>query len=200
MATAPCITLTLLQHHSELPNLPLPLPRQHFWASRPKHAHLWPWADYLGCWGGFETRLMINRSSVTDLLFSLLPTAAGTLLHDLTLILALLFPLLGSRVSLRDWHGHYMSRNDRRAAVAKETPKHSVEMTRCFVDDHARWLNVPGTLFSVRNNWCRSLQLQWNAGDITSCCPCWIRELNIKSPLIQQFTALKRQQLAHRLP
>lgn len=119
MATAPCITLTLLQHHSELPNLPLPLPRQHFWASRPKHAHLWPWADYLGCWGGFETRLMINRSSVTDLLFSLLPTAAGTLLHDLTLILALLFSLLGSRVSLRDWHGHYMSRNDRRTNAAQ---------------------------------------------------------------------------------
>lgn len=93
--------------------------RQHFWASRPKHAHLWSWAEYLGSWGGFETRLMINYSSVTDLLFSLLPTAAGTLLHDLTLILALLFPLLGSRVSLLDWHSHYMSRNDRRTNAAQ---------------------------------------------------------------------------------
>ncbi len=62
---------------------------------------------------------MIKYSSVTDLLFSLLPAAAGTLLHDLTLILALLFSLLGSRVSLRDWHSHYMSRNDRRTNAAQ---------------------------------------------------------------------------------
>lgn len=102
---APC----LLQHHSE-----------HFWASRWKQAHLWLRADYLGSWEDFETRLTSDmRVCSWYLLFSLLPASTRTLLHDFTLILALLFLLLRSRVSLRDWHSHYTSQNDRDTNAAQ---------------------------------------------------------------------------------